>query len=225
MKTFWKFVYWMQQYGDEKLPEHCTVLYTSNLVQPGSRAEGFVLDGLLTAKLTLTLEDFERDCFCWNDLIFVSEKMRNVMALGPSDIQYFDVDASESAPLPRSKNYQTMHVPVTEDVSDLKNSDYLCHHHPDGSTTAESPYTLAFCPDAQPAHEIFYDRSFKAIFCTDELVLRVLRAGCTGAVFFDPSHCFGTPALRIRTLRGVEEFVKWDPSKNILRTKIIRKIS
>ena len=45
------------------------------------------------------------------------------MGLGPCDIQYFEVDAGESAPLPRSKNYRTMHVPVTEDVSDLENSD------------------------------------------------------------------------------------------------------
>jgi hypothetical protein len=36
------------------------------------------------------------------------------MALGSSDIQYFDVDASESTPQPRSKNYRTMHVPVID---------------------------------------------------------------------------------------------------------------
>ena len=54
------------------------------------------------------------------------------MALGPSGIQYFDVDARESAPLPRSKNYRTMHVPVTEDVVDPINSDYICRHLPDG---------------------------------------------------------------------------------------------
>src|SRR5579862_9343920 len=59
--------------------------------------------------------------------------MRHAMALGPSDIQYFDVNASESAPLPRSKNFRTMHVPVTEDVADLINSDYICRHLPDGS--------------------------------------------------------------------------------------------
>ena len=59
--------------------------------------------------------------------------MRHAMALGASDIQYFDVDASESVPLARSKNYRTMHVPVTEDMSDPKNSDYICRHRPDGS--------------------------------------------------------------------------------------------
>jgi hypothetical protein len=181
-----------------------------------------VPDGLLAAKLTLTLESFDLDCFYWNGFTFVSEKMRRAMALGPSDIQYFDVDASESAPLPRSKNYQTMHVPVTEDLADLVNSDYICRHRPDGSVRPDGmPHSLVFRQDAEPAHEIFYDRHFKVIYCTDEFALRVLRAGCTGAFFFDPSRPFGSQT-RLRTLRGVEEIVKW--TKTLLRTKLIEAI-
>ena len=117
---------------------------------------------MLAAKLILTLEDFDRDCFYWNGFTFVSEKMRHAMALGPSDIQYFEVDASESAPLPQSKHYHIMHVPVTEDVSDLKNSEYLAtivRMVP--SSTIGMPLAVAFRPDAEPTHEIFYDRSFK----------------------------------------------------------------
>jgi hypothetical protein len=182
----------------------------------------FVREGLLTAKLTVTLEDFDLDCFHWNEFSFVSEHMRRAMALGPSDIQYFDVDASESAPLPRSKNYQVMHVPVTEDVADLKKSDYLVRHCPDGSLKIESPLKVVFRADAQPAHELFYDRSFKFIYCTDAFAARVLKAGCTGAFFFDASRWSGNDNQRIRTRRGVEAIVRWN--KRVFRTELIEAI-
>jgi hypothetical protein len=225
MKTFWKFVYWAPYYGNDGLVGHCTVSRTSGPSQEGEPShEGpgkFVRDGLLAVKLALTLENFELDCFHWDGFTFVSEKMRRAMALGPSDIQYFEVDASESAPLARSKNYRTMHVPVTDDVADLKNSDYLIRHCSDGSLKIGSPHTVVFRPDAQPAHELFYDRSFKVIYCTDEFALRVLRAGCSGAFFFDPSQPFGKNE-RLRTLRGVEEIVKW--TKKLFRTKLIEAI-
>ena len=55
------------------------------------------------------------------------------MALGPSDIQYFDVDSSQSAALPRSKRYQLMHIPVAEDVTDPARSDYQFRHRPEGN--------------------------------------------------------------------------------------------
>jgi hypothetical protein len=142
--------------------------------------------------------------------------------LGPSDIQYFDVDASESSPLPRSKNYRTIHVPVMEDVSDPENSDYVRHHRSDGSVIQTGmPLSVVFRRDAEPTHEIFYDRFFKVVHCTDEFALRVLRAGCTGAFFIDPSHSGGND-IRLRTLRGVEEIVKW--TKKVFRTKLIETI-
>jgi hypothetical protein len=231
MKRFWMFVYWAHYHGNAGLSGHCTA---SRISKPSLEAqpseeepsrEGprtFVPDGLLAAKLALTLESFELDCFHWNEFTFVSEKMRSAMALGPSDIQYFDVDASESAPLPRSKNYRTMHVPVTEDVADLENSDYICRHRPDGSVVqAGMPLSLAFRRDAEPTHEIFYEKHFNVIYCTDEFAVRVLQAGCSGAFFFDPSRPFGGE-IRLRTLRGVEEIVKW--TKKLFRTKLIRPI-
>ena len=46
-----------------------------------------------------------------------------------------------------------------------------------------APDAVAFRADAEPAHEIFYDRFFKIVLCTDEFALRVLRAGCTGMRF------------------------------------------
>jgi hypothetical protein len=229
--TFWKFVYWATYNGNAGLSGHCTA---SRISKPSLEAEPseeeelsregpgkFLRDGSLAVKLAVTLENFDLDCFYWDGFTFVSEKMRHVMALGTSDIQFFDVDATESAPLPRSKNYRTMRVLATEDVSDLKKSDYLARHCADGTLKIHSPFTVAFRPDAQPAHELFYDGSFKFIYCTDEFALRVLRAGCSGAFFFDPSRPFGSDT-RLRTLSGVEEIVKW--TKKLFRTKLIETI-
>jgi hypothetical protein len=141
--------------------------------------------------------------------------MRHAMALGPSDIQYSDVDASESAPLPQSKHYMAMRVPVTEDVSDLKNSVYTSDCLPGDSVQILIPSIVAFRPDAEPAHEIFYDRSFKVIYCTGGFALRVLEAGCSGAGFFHPSQFFDGADKRFRTLWGIEEIVKWNCTDEI----------
>ena len=222
MKTFWMFMPWMPLISGAKIRNRCTILRTSEISDEGPVAGRFVRDGLLTVKLILTLEDFDLDCFSRNGFTFVSEKMRHAMALGPSDIQYFEVDASESAPLPRSKHYMTMHVPVTEDVADLQNSDYLIEHHSDGSQGVGTLFSLVFRIDARPAHEIFHERSFKHIYCTDEIALRVLQAGCSGAFFVDPSRWSGGGNLRFRSLRGLEEVVEWD--SKVMRTELVREI-
>ena len=148
MTTFWMFVNWLPVRNDTKFRKNCTAVRNSKAPEILPSAGEFVHEELLRAKLTVTFEGFDQDCFSWSGFSFVSERMRRVMALGPSDIQYFEVDASESAPLPRSKNYQVMHVPVTEDVSDLENSDYLVRHRADGSLEIDSPNNVVFRPDA-----------------------------------------------------------------------------
>jgi hypothetical protein len=221
---FWMFVNWMPVRKDAQFRRSCTAFRTSKESEERPVAGMFAREELLAAKLTVTLEDFDCDCFCWDEFSFVSEKMRRAMALGPSDIQYFAVDASDSAPLPRSKNYRTMHVPVMEDVSDLKNSEYLMRHRADGTLEVGSPNNVVFRPDAQPAHELFYDRQFKFIYCSDAFAMRVLREGCSGAYFFDASRWHNSGNQRIRTFRGVEEIVTWNPFLNIPRTKLIEEI-
>jgi hypothetical protein len=226
VKTFWMFMPWLPYYiGLGKLNKHCQFVNETEMFDAYPPAGEAATKDLPTAKLKLTLEDFDIDCFSWTFFTLVSEKMRRAMALVPSDIQYFDVDASQSAPLPQSKHYQIMHIPVTEDVSDPKKSDYICHHRPDGSVVPSgSPHSVAFRPDAEPTHEIFYDRFFKTIYCTDEFALRVLRAGCSGMRFFDPSREWGVPSSRFRTVRGVEQENKWDPFRKKLSTTLVREI-
>lgn len=183
----------------------------------------FARTELPTAKLEITDEDFDDDCLPMGAFTFVSEKLRRAMALGPSDIQYFDVDSSQSKPLPRSKHYQLMHIAVAEDISDPEHSDYTLRHRPNGTELFGGPRAVAFRQGVEPAHEFFYDRFFKVAFCTDELVLRVLWAGCTGMRFLDPAH-LDHPGGRFRTLRGVEEATDWEPVRNIYSTRLVREI-
>jgi hypothetical protein len=207
-----------------KLNKHCAFSNETELFRSRLIAGEFARKGLPIAKLELTLESFDVDCFTEGPFWLVSEKMRSAMALGTADVQYFAVDASQSAPLPQSKHYQIMHIPVTEEVSDPDNSEYLCHHLADGSVTPVGASLAAFRSDAAPTHEIFYDRFFWVMYCTDEFALRVLKAGCSGIRFFDPARPFGGNASAFRTVRGVEQEVKWDPFRKILRTRLIEEI-
>lgn len=196
----------------------CEFLNGAEMVRERLVDGEFYRSGLPTAQIEFTDEDYDQDCFEWKGFTFVSEKMRSAMALGPSEIQYLDVDSSRSAPLPRSKLYQIMHVPVTEDVSNPERSAYRLRHRPEGVELWGPPILVAFRPDAEPAHEFFYDRFFKVPFCTDALTLRVLHAGCTGMRFLDPADL-----NRYRTLRGVE-VSEWDPKRKSFRDKLIREI-
>jgi hypothetical protein len=115
-----------------------------------------------------------------------------------------------------------MHVAVTEDVSNPERSDYTLRHRPEGDELWGAPHAVAFRQEAEPSHEIFYDQFFKVAFCTDELALRVLRAGCTGMRFLDPAR-LNRAGSNHRTLRGVEES-EWDPVRMTFRDKLIREI-
>ncbi len=224
MKTLWLFTPWFV-YSNESilLAARYNIPNAAELLRARPAHGEFARTELPTAQLEITDEDFDDDCFQMGVFIFVSEKMRRAMALGPSDIQYFDVDTSRSPPLPRSKHYQLLHVAVAEDVSDPEHSDYTYRHRPDGCELYGDPRAVAFRQGADPAHELFYDRFFKVAFCTDAFALRVLWAGCTGARFLDPAH-LDHRGGRFRTLRGIEEAGDWDPVRNTYSTKLVREI-
>jgi hypothetical protein len=220
VNIFWEFSPWVpHRLNPGHLSGLCEFSNGTELIRARPVDGEFVRNELPTLQIAFAAEDFDPDCFDWNGFTLVSETMRRAMALGPSDIQYFEVDSSRAAPLPRSKRYQIMHVPVAEDVSDPKHSEYSLRHRPEGVELFGRPASVAFRPDAEPVHEIFYDRFFKVTFCTDALALRVLKAGCTGMRFLDPNLHNG----RFRTLRGLEES-KWDRAQKALRNKLIREI-
>lgn len=207
--------------GNE-LVKHCTLLNSTKLFAPYLFAGKRAPSELPTVNLILTLEHFDADCFMWNGYMMVSENMRRAMALGPSDIQYFNVDASQSAPLPRSKNYQIMHVPVTEFMTDQKNLVYRPLKVPKRHVETRLASAVASGRSAELTHELFYDRFADLIFCTDEFAVKILQSGCSGMIFCDPFEYFASHRLHFRTLRGVEKEIDWDPIRKIAHTKLIR---
>ena len=179
-------------------------------------------DPIPVIELALTNDDFDSDFFEWDDHYYVSERMRTAMALPPAAARFFEVDATQSAPLPRSKNYQAMEVLAFEDVSDPDKSEYDRSQLPPGE--ALGPYqilNLAFRSDAKPKHDIFHDRFYWfQPFVTDDLALRVLGAGCVGMTFSSPNLWEGERV--VRTLRGAEKSLGWDQATNQELTEIVR---
>jgi hypothetical protein len=194
------------------------------------------------AQLAVTQELFDADYFVWEGRQVVSERLRQAMALDPSEVRYFEVDASRSAPLPRSKNYQIMEPVVLESVSDPEQSDYEAPPFREeyariakslGKPTNEElndelnivlANRIAIRADAAPSHQLFYDRFFRLhLMCTESLALRVLSTGCTGVSFSDPSRLKFPMKRRLRTLRGIEEVVEVD-ANGIEVTELIQAI-
>lgn len=178
------------------------------------------------AELTMRREDFDADYFTWGGCIFVSERMRQAMALDASEVRFFEVDTSQSAPLPRSKNYQMMEPTMMEDVLDPEKSQYDAESiPPDDCFGPLEVNRIAVRPDVTPTHDLFYDGFFSSILlCTDRFAMRVLRAGCTGMVFVDPNGYGGLGVSLRRTLRGIEELVGWDGISKVETTKLVQTI-
>jgi hypothetical protein len=148
--------------------------------------------------------------------------MRQAMALDPSEVRFFHVDASQSAPRPRAMNYQIMDPTVTEAMSDPENSDYeLSPLLPKVPPLATQVNRLAFLPDGAPRRDLFHDHFFTThLYCTDAFARRVLEAGCTGVTFVDANSVRGEDAL-VLTLRGIEKRVGWDLASGVEITELI----
>jgi hypothetical protein len=176
------------------------------------------------AELVLTRKDFEADYFRWAGPIFVSEKMRQAMALDPAEALFFELDDSRSAPLPRAKAYQIMEPQISEDVSDRDRSNYeMTRFMPDMPFTPRLHGRMAVRSDAAPKHDLFYDAFFSdQLLCTDAFALRVLKAGCTGMWFEDLDS--PTDRTFVRTLRGIEERIRPDPESWTEITELIQAI-
>lgn len=216
-------------------------------------------------QLKVTLEAFDADLFRWEGRLVVSERLRQAMAVDPSEVRFFEVDASQSAPLPRSKNYQIMEPAVVEEVSDPDKSNYgVLPFEPDvylnklmdGSigppikpesraeyasafksiyerlrnkldieTSPIEAHSIVMRMDAAPVHELFYDSFFRShLMCSEALAVRVLKAGCTGVEFIDPSRLEIGTNRRYRTLSGIEEHVAWGDGNRTEITKLIQSI-
>jgi hypothetical protein len=218
----WLFTPWLPyQFSDKKLVKECSFINGEEVFQARSRA-GTFWPQFPTARLKLTWDEFDVDCFSWETYTLVSERMRDAMAMSPSEVQFFDVDASESAAGPRSKAYKLMNVAVAEDVADLERSKYtLSKLSPESEWLPLGPTHIAIRANASPTHDMFHESFFRGhVFCNDALAMRVLEAGCTGIRFLDFSEQITRPP-RFRTLRGIEEEVKYDPFRKVLHTRVV----
>jgi hypothetical protein len=224
MQRLWIFRPWIPYaIGLEKLVRHCSILNGRELFEAGYHA-GRSRPDLPVARLKLTLKNFDTDCFMFESRTFVSERLRSAMALESSAVQFFDVDASQSAPVPRSMNYKIMVISVTEEASDPSMSNYISLPVPHSEISMITAERITVRPDFVPVHDLFHDRFFLEVFCTDQLAVRVLKAGCTGMRFFEPAQLSIAVPMRFRTLRGIEEEGEWDSVKKIEHTKLVEAI-
>jgi hypothetical protein len=225
MNTIWHFTPWLPRgIGMDRMVEHCAFANGEEMFRAHPAADKFAPDSFPTAQLKLTLEDFSVDCFFEQTYTLVSQELRNAMALGPQDVQYLPVDSSLSAPLPRSKNYMIMHVPIVENVSDIDRSDYSSESLPGSSKKLISAREVAIRRDADPKREIFRDKFFLGhVLCTERFAVKVLQSRCTGVRFLDLKYFSLKEPKRFRTLRGIEE-EGWDYAKDEPCTKLIQAI-
>jgi hypothetical protein len=222
---YWTFTPWFPYDFDEKTLAGSDVVNGWD-VMAALQPAGTVWKDFPVAQLEIKSESFDIDCFTWDGMRYVSEKLRDALDLPENEVQYFEVDSSRSAPLVRSKNYKIMNVCVTDEVSDLDGSDYS-----EGRLTPDSPLrrhsveSIAIRPDAVSRYEVFQERNFIAhTLCADDLAMRVLKAGCTGVRFRDPATLSLTHTQRFRTLRGIEEEGEWDSVNKIEHTTLIEAI-
>lgn len=211
--------------GLNRLGQYCRFVNADEMLRAWRPARESAPSDFPAARLELTLESFSLDCFYWaaytRPYTLVSQDLRDAMALAPEDVQYLPVDASLSAPLPRSKNYMIMRVPVVENISDPDRSDFQIKNIAGLPENVIWPTRVAIRQDAEPAHEIFQDSFFAGIFCTERLAARVLQRECTGMRFFHPEY-LDNP-MHFRSLRGIEE-ERWDPVQEKFHIKLVQGI-
>ena len=181
------------------------------------RAENGLRDDIVKYDLSNIVpgsDYFDSDHFTWNGIIFVSERMRQVMALDPAEVRYIDVDTSRSPPVLGVLNYQIMQCRQSLDVTAPPTDEEI-----DRSLAASAAAEAANLPlpsggvtireDITPPYDLFYESTVRCLMCSDAFALRVLRSTCTGMSFADPGHMYGSN-IRFRTLRGIEEELGWD---------------
>lgn len=230
MSDIWWFTPWLpDEPGLDRLGEYCSFTNADELARTRLAAHELAPSNFPTAGLQITLKTFALDCFVWpayapgegqQVFMLVSQDLRDAMALGPQDIEYLPVDASLSAPVPRAKNYMIMRVTVVENIFDADRSDYEIRNIVGLPKNFISAKRMAIRHDAKPTHEIFQDRFFPGIYCTERFAARLLQSRCSGVRFYDPAYLDTNP-MYLRSLRGIEEET-WDPVQEKYHTKLVQ---
>lgn len=167
--------------------------------------------GILKPKLFMPKRNFAPDYLSYGGTNFVSRRLRDVMALPESDVQYIDIELLDGSPKAFANDYRWMNILACHPAIDLQQSIY----ETDEATRATTGETFRFIwsynrmvirDDIDPdAHLFRVAEDLTTVLASDALAERVMRAGCTGIAFEDPATYFNGPIHRYRTAAGIEE--------------------
>lgn len=172
--------------------------------------------------LTLDLDDVAVDCFDMDAFTFVSKAMRDALSPSTECVDYVEVLPDRLSPAARRMDYRVLNVFALEDAIDLEVSEYTLLELP-GRPPTPMFGPIALKAELIPKHELFRDRAFPGgPFAVDAVALRVLKAGCTGVRFCDPST-FARPS-RFRSLRGLEAEGDYNTMTKTMQTTLVEAI-
>ena len=150
------------------------------------------------------------DFFDIHHTTFCSRRLRAAFALPPQVIQYIPLHVATDKPAVRAMDYQAMRVLAGQPLVDLRRSQVKYRRERDrfvGGNYIQITWLsrLEFREDFVPQSEMLHsDEEPLDLFATDALAKRVMKAGCLGIEFRNPSHVSMTPDPLIRTAKGVE---------------------
>lgn len=213
----WEFSPWLPYSLPQGIVGESCFLINGEEVMSAGLSPGQWRDSYPTPIIEVTDPRFDVDCFVLDAVLFVSEKLRQVMALEENSVQYFPVDDSRSVDEFRGKNISAMSIPVVEGVSQVekRSSGIAGFLYRPGDVLSV----------ATVSQKLFYDDLFVgSLFCTDKLAYDVLAAGCTGIRFLHPEYADFRSPMRFRTLRGLEEEGDWDQDNKVELTTLVERL-
>jgi hypothetical protein len=142
---------------------------------------------------------------------FCSRRFREALAQPEYVVQFAPVDLIGGNARARAQEYRRMRVLACEPVMDMERSEYQPVGDMLPTPGLSAPQALyvwryALLENLQPRTGIFrIDRTSGDLMVTDAVARQMLRAGCTGVEFRDPTVHTSTDMCRIRTVTGVVE--------------------
>jgi hypothetical protein len=166
--------------------------------------------GFLEPRLALPQTGFAPDYFSCGGCAFASRKLRDVLSQPKEVVQWAPVELVAGGAEARAQAYRWMRVLAFQPAMDMKRSQYEAEQGRDRMTG--EPRLRAVWVDRyvlleglEARTEVFYvEETYATVLVTDGLAERVMRAGCTGVAFRDPTLPQHTGGLRrFRTATGV----------------------
>ena len=111
-------VNWQFEERETVAQSFCTVDNAMDVMLAGFLVCRNPLLGMPTLKINFESKTFDWDFFTWHNLVFVSEHMREVMAIDPADVRFHEIDYLHSPQTPRRMKYQVMELMTELSVVD-----------------------------------------------------------------------------------------------------------